>query len=340
MNDDRLPDAGEATPGAQGRSLSASEAQSLLPAFVLGALEPDEMLAVEAFLQAHPEWQKRLSDLEVTAASLAHAAPRAALPAHAKERLRQRVEDALPLNATLAPPPYPPEATPSWPQSFFRNRTALPAPGSSLRGMRQIPPPKPQVADQAPNWFGIFWRSVASAGAVAAIILLGGIALQLRNNVMQLSSQVAALQSDLEQIQRTNVELLQTNQSLRQELAQQEAQLAVLTNPDQTIALAGTPVAPAASGDFVRRGAMAVLTLRGLPPLPAGQTYQLWFLPPEGASIPADLLNVSGAESETMAVAVAPQYQDLAGVGVSIEPVGGSQTPTDIVLLGTTTPNA
>jgi anti-sigma-K factor RskA len=206
--------------------------------------------------------------------------------------------------------------------------------------MRHIPPAQARPLETSPHWFGVFWRTVASAGAVAAIALLAVIALQLRNNVADLSTQVAALQTELAQVRSENAQLIQVNDSVRQELARQQTQIAVLTNPDQTIALAGTEIDPDASGDFVRRGDIAMLTLRGLPSLTTDQTYQLWLLSPAGDTIPADLLPVAGPASQTMAIAIAPEHQNLVGVGISIEPAGGSQTPTDIVLLGTNATSA
>jgi TolA-binding protein len=159
---------------------------------------------------------------------------------------------------------------------------------------------------------------------------------QLRNNVTQLSTQIVDLQGRLAEAQRANEELQQINGSLQQQLQQQARRVAILTNPDQSITLAATDPLMAANGNFYRLGEEAVLVLRGLEPLPEGQTYQLWLLPPGGgASIPADLIEVADSSTQTVTVAVAPEYTNLTGVGVSIEPAGGSLEPTTIVLLGT-----
>ncbi len=332
MSDDRLEGQGEAGPQRPGRSLTDSltdvEAQELLPAYVMGALEPDEMLAMDAFLQAHPEWQARVQSMEKAAMSLAHAAPRAVLPARTKEHLMAQAR----ADGAILPAP---------PVEALAKRTPLLSTSPPLqpatrppRGLRPIPGVQPRTPPPASNWFGVFWRTVATTGAVAAILLLAGITWQLRTTVAQLANQVISLQEQLVQIQGENTQLQQTNLALQQQLQLQNQQMAVLANPQQTIALAGTEEAPAASGAFYRQGESAVLVVRGLSALPADQIYQLWILPPEGDSIPADLIQLASVDTQTIALSVPPQYDDLVGIGLSIEPAGGSQRPTTIVLLG------
>jgi anti-sigma-K factor RskA len=75
--------------------LTYDEIMELLPAYVLGALEPDEMSAVDAQVQNNPILQQRVSALEQAAVQLAHLAPNAPLPTDARERLLTRVRDDL-----------------------------------------------------------------------------------------------------------------------------------------------------------------------------------------------------------------------------------------------------
>ena len=58
-----------------------------LPAYVLGALEPDELLAVEDYLSQHEEVMAQLQTAEQAITHLAHAAPQVPLPAGAKAQL-------------------------------------------------------------------------------------------------------------------------------------------------------------------------------------------------------------------------------------------------------------
>jgi anti-sigma-K factor RskA len=79
-------------------STERTEIDELLPLYALGALESDEMRAVERYLAAHPELEARLRELEEGVAALALAAPAAPLPADARRRLlaRARADAATP----------------------------------------------------------------------------------------------------------------------------------------------------------------------------------------------------------------------------------------------------
>jgi anti-sigma-K factor RskA len=320
MTHDRQNDPGETSSGQSGRSDNDQEIHEMLAGYVLGALEPDEMLAVERYLGRHPELQDRVQSVEMTAASLAHAAPRVPLPTRAKEQLLRRIRGDGPVAAARRVP-------------FLSEKAARPQ-RPVVRGLRPIPRPQAPSSASPGRWFSFFLRSLATAGAIAAIALLAVISWQLRNQVNQLSTQLAAVQGQLTQLQAERTQLQQINAGLQQQLQNQNAQWEVIANPHQVVALAGTPDAPSASGAFFRRNNEGVLVLHGLPPLPEDQTYQLWILPPEGPSIPADLLSIGDTQTARLAVNIPPEQSDLVGVGVSVEPAGGSQTPTTIVLLG------
>jgi len=73
----------------------------------------------------------------------------------------------------------------------------------------------------------------------------------------------------------------------------------------------------------------AVLILRGLPSIPADQTYQVWLIDPEGDRTSAgfvrpqtDLPFISEPINATRDLA------DFIGIGMTIEPAGGSDRPT------------
>ncbi|MFJ6948103.1 anti-sigma factor domain-containing protein [Streptomyces wuyuanensis] len=68
----------------------------------------------------------------------------------------------------------------------------------------------------------------------------------------------------------------------------------------------------------------AVFFATGVPPLPVGQTYALWFSE-DGSYRPAGL--VSGAEAQDMQMLNGP-VSGATAVGITIEPVGGSSQPT------------
>lgn len=83
--------------------------EAALPAFVLGALEPDEMITVERYLRerASPALRAKLHLLEEATVQLGRSAPAAPLPPSVKERLMRRVRADL---SSAAPAPTPPPA--------------------------------------------------------------------------------------------------------------------------------------------------------------------------------------------------------------------------------------
>jgi anti-sigma-K factor RskA len=71
-----------------------------------------------------------------------------------------------------------------------------------------------------------------------------------------------------------------------------------------------------------------------MPQLDPTRAYQLWLVPSGGAPVPVGLLQVSadGSSSHSTPLADVPA---ATAVAVTIEPAGGSQTPTTpIVMVG------
>jgi anti-sigma-K factor RskA len=316
MAADQQDEFGEVHPDRQDPTLTEDEVLELLPGFALGTLEPDEMLAVERYLQSHPQAQSRLEAFELTAASLAHAAPRATLPVRAKERLMRRVRADAPAAPTRSNPLRALAAPPARPR---------------MRGLRSIPRSQTRATVPTRNWLGIFGRSLAVAGAIATILLLAIITWQLRTRVEQLSTQLADVQGQVTNLQVENDRLQQRNETLE---TQVQRQVAVLINPEETITLAGQEPVLTASGRFYRRANTGVLVLHDLPPLADNQDYQLWISRPEGEILSAGVIEVPDAAASLIDVTLLPEHANLVGVGVSIEPEGGSPTPTTIVLFG------
>jgi anti-sigma-K factor RskA len=73
----------------------------------------------------------------------------------------------------------------------------------------------------------------------------------------------------------------------------------------------------------------AVLILRGLPSIPENQTYQVWLISPEGDRTSAGLLRPQTNIPFISQPVSAPQdLVNFVGVGMTIEPAGGSDHPT------------
>src|SRR5687768_7217828 len=115
--------------------LTREEILELLPAFVVGALDRDEMLAVDEYLQAHPELMTRLHELEATAATLAYATPPQPLPRSMLSKVINRAQASLP-----------PKSQP------------LPA-SPTLNSARRVVPAQPASRQGWFADFGAWWRT-------------------------------------------------------------------------------------------------------------------------------------------------------------------------------------
>jgi anti-sigma-K factor RskA len=159
----------------------------------------------------------------------------------------------------------------------------------------------------------------------------------LNEATAQLAS-VADLQNEVAQLQAERSQLEQATQQLVQQLQAEEQQISSLLTVSQVVALDGTAAAPQAQGTLFVGEDSLVLVLRGLQPLPSGQTYQLWLIPADSAPISAGLVQVADEEGPSLTTDVALTTATFSAVGLSVEPAGGSAQPTgDIVLLGNRT---
>jgi anti-sigma-K factor RskA len=170
---------------------------------------------------------------------------------------------------------------------------------------------------------------LAAAAMLLVTIGVAGYAGSLRERVRALEAQLHDALLRVEDGER------RVNVALRA-AADAQTPLSILMAPDvRRIDLAGQPVAPAASArTFWSRSRGVVLTAANLPPLPAGRTYQLWFVTAQ-APVSVGLLKPDAAGRATVVLANATNLPDPAAVAVTIEPDGGVPAPTgDKYLVG------
>ena len=145
-----------------------------------------------------------------------------------------------------------------------------------------------------------------------------------------------ALQENLDaaNVQATLADLEST--AAQQVVAEARAHSAVLSAADvEMVHLSGQPAAPAASARLFRsRTAGMVFSASGLPALPPGRIYQLWFIPGSGP-VGAALLRVDEQGRVTTAVTVPDGVAGQVPAAVTIEPEGGATAPSgEVYLLG------
>lgn len=293
-----------------------NEIAEMLPAYVLGALEPDEMVAVEEYVSEHRALLRRLDELEETIGKLAVTVPQVPLPGDAKERLMARVRadvgQATVTDATAAPSlsivaPTAPTTQPV----EERNRAA---------GPRR-------------SWFRVLnpaW--VAAVGAAALLVIALTYSNQLRGRAIALQNQLDDSRGQLAQAREEAGTLQSQNAALLQQLQAEEQRLALLTGTNRTYTMAATEEAPGAGGALFTSGDEGVLVLHGLQPLPDGQTYQLWLLG-DAAPVPAGLVEITDVAPDWAVLELPAGAAEYAGIAISIEPGTGSEAPTGPIVL-------
>jgi len=274
--------------------LTYNQVVELLPVYVVGALDSDEMLAVDNYLQTHPNLLPRLRELEETTGWLIYAAPDAPLPADHKKQMLSLIR------ADLAAQP-----TPQKKSEMKTGRETSPPPGRTIRFS---------------DWWSVFWRrSLTAAGTVLALLILSFYMSRVQTQLGQANAQIATMHDAVVQLQHE---------------AQQNRQLlALLANPNQSVPLAGTEEEPDAHGAFYRSGDQGVFVVGDLPPLPPEQIYQLWLVV-NGEPRSVGLLEGLDPEIPNFLIIPVPtELHEFTIVDVSVEPAGGSPTLLGPVVL-------
>src|SRR5262245_47370006 len=150
--------------------------------------------------------------------------------------------------------------------------------------------------------------------------------------------------------------LKQANTALAERLAEQERTLVglrvALESQGQVLRVCGGPPTITASlapkGDIAARGRVVVdptsgetaLLVADLPPATEGKTYELWAIRGDRPPEPAGLFVVGSERALATRMAHVERPGEVSAFAVSIEPTGGSASPTGpIVLVGTVTPS-
>ncbi|MET9403232.1 anti-sigma factor [Kitasatospora sp. NPDC002965] len=170
---------------------------------------------------------------------------------------------------------------------------------SGIGSVRQVPPPARAAVARPGRAGGVrrHWPKLALAASVAVAATLGGVAVHQHDEARQARARADRL------------------------VEQQAALGSLFTAPDvrTTSATAGTGKATVVWSESRGR---AGLLAAGMPALPPDRTYELWF-DDAGTMRPAGLLPAG-----TGAVLLDGPIAGAAGVGVTVEPAGGSPHPT------------
>lgn len=256
-----------------------SRIEELLPAYVLGALDGDDLRELEAHLAGGCEecdrqlalWQ---GDLEALAAG---------------------VEPVQPSDVTRA---------------------------RVLRLASPVLDPSRMSVHVRPTWVGI-----------AAALLLMALAFWGLMGQARMERQVRGLEAERDRLRHQVEVLSQEVGRMRTDVLQARQDLQVIAAPGvQSVVLAGLGPSPAAKGrTYVNPSTRdALFYAFDLPRLPAGKTYELWFIA-AGKPVAAGTFDVDPRGTGT--VRVERVHDQIQAWAVTIEPRGGVPQPTGAMVL-------
>ncbi|PBC76048.1 anti-sigma-K factor RskA [Streptomyces sp. TLI_235] len=181
---------------------------------------------------------------------------------------------------------------------------------AGIGSVRQLAPPSagahgaPESSARRRGGFARHWPKFALAASVALAAALGGLAVDQSRRADEADARAAQLQ------------------------AQQAAFGSLLTAPDARTATATTGSAGVGTVVWSQSRGQAGFLASGMPALPEGKTYELWF-DDAGTMRPAGLLPASSGS-----LLLQGPLDGAVGVGVTVEPAGGSAHPSgDPVML-------
>jgi anti-sigma-K factor RskA len=125
------------------------------------------------------------------------------------------------------------------------------------------------------------------------------------------------------------VQTLQRQQAaLARQINDGQTALAMLAYPStRTLSLSGGKIAGNLLVDPDRN--VAALIVWKLPTLPTDQTYQVWLIDPKGNRTSGGTFNSETSQPFTTVSIFAPtSFSNYKGIGVTVEPAGGSTAPT------------
>jgi len=290
------------------QEFSYQEVIAALPAYAQGQLATKERAAVDAYLNRQVDLFRRLDSVE-TAQSAGHKAPK---PHQGSKQTRMRFREfesttafAQVMEGYASPQALPdnPLLMRKAPQRITDQRTGqrfiIPRRNRALAQGHGYPQP-----ERATPWSTRLSWGLLALAAVVAMILIG-----------------------LHQLR------------LQQQLADYQRRAALATFPTTTgwLTTAAHKTAPLGALFITER--QATVVIQNLPPLPAGQRYQLWLFDDQAAPYPAaSFSGKTSTEPFWVTFALPPAMHSLTQMGVTIETEEQGTHPSGPFLLTGTLP--
>lgn len=274
----------------------------VLELYVSGVLPADQVQEVEAMAARHPEIREEIEKLEKVYSR--YAGMQADFPDHLFDSILERIEKV-------------PQVPVAEPQPVVKK---LPEqkPKPVKEPEKKEAPVQVKMETAAPG----FMRPMLAA-AVVLFVLSALLNLYLFDKWQRGELAIAKLEQ----------EKLTWNEQLRQAEATHKASQDMLTMYEDTnyrrVMMKGQAIAPTAQAMVFwnKKSKKVYLMPKNLPPLPEGKQYQLWAVNMEGEPVSAGML----PPEKTTPDALVPMssISEAQAFAVSLEPLGGSATPTN-----------
>ena len=312
--------------------MERQEIIDLLPAYALDVLDADEQQVVEAALTADPGLRAMLDEYSGLAVGLATNVAAVEPPSGHRQRMMARLQGTTLLAATQTLP----QQLAS--RDYYRAAETQQPPRPDERGLAN---PRPLRT--------IFSFAALAAAALVIVSLLGwNVALQneIGNNntsVANLSSQLTRIQAQLGQakqevagLQGQITQAKGDNATLTSQLTAAQQSVSSLQGANELLAQRGTVVREVAAKDqpltsqFIANpnSNKGVVLAYNLAPVPSGKTYELWVIGKDGKPLPAGTFDPDAKGQAVHNLTFSGSLADYAAVGITVEPTGGSPTPS------------
>ena len=267
----------------------------LLPGYALGALDPDEVRLVEAYLAAHPEAQREVEDLQETLGLLAFAAPPLAPPPSAKAALLDRIE--------LMTPPVEGKGSSS-PSGGHLVAPVLPEPSPFRR------------QETGPVSLARRWRVAFAAVAAALVVALVGWNVSLQRQIGTVEREITSL--------NTQISAQSETAALGRLVSERQFARPLTSSTDSSYGSSG----PAGYLYADPSGAIGLMNCYWMPTLATNQLYQVWLVRPDGARESGGTFTVDDRGNASVVIRAPAKFGTYTSVGVTTEPTPGSSGPT------------
>jgi hypothetical protein len=294
--------------------------QDSIPAFVLGTLDIDEALLVNAHVIECPGCRAEAEAFQAVLGALPYAAAPRQPPAHVKQQLLARIAAPAAEHAPARShaPSSPSRATPRWMQAATGGALVL-----SLAFGMMLYDTNSKVASIG----GALATSQQSIAEMKQRLA------QDQQTLAQLGSQHTQDQTAIAQLRGQHTQDAQAIERMREQIAHDQ-QVTMFISAPQTLPrlLQGADRQARATMYMQPNNSQAVLVIEGMPRVAPGTIYQFW-LAKSGLQVPSLTFDVTDDGLAVLQINAPAPVNQFEQVMVTIEQAGGASVPSDKVVL-------